>query len=197
MKSTTKKRNYQVSLVGNTRAKDQRRSLEGPASRKWIILLYKKFQTLHALRKLLLEEKLFSDVFFLTSIDGFSQISQIHKFSFFKTIHSRLGKRNSVNFHREVGIDKFLKKKKTEYSILRQFNKEITKRKVVEKKTRRRTMFHKSLSFIFHDLESAKIGVQGYRQYTVIWLNILSPEEKKMTRRVPPRGYWAMIEPVT
>lgn len=132
MKSTTKKRNYQVSLVGNTRAKDQRRSLEGPASRKWIILLYKKFQTLHALRKLLLEEKLFSDVFFLTSIDGFSQISQIHKFSFFKTIHSRLGKRNSVNFHREVGIDKFLKKKKKPNN--RQFNKEITKRKAVEKK---------------------------------------------------------------
>lgn len=145
--------------------------------------------------KIITRREIVLGCFFLTSIDGFSQISHIHKFSFFKTIHSRLGKRNSVNFHREVGIDKFLKKKKKPNN--RQFNKEITKRKAVEKKTRRRTTFHKSPSFIFHDLESAKIGVQGYRQYTVIWLNILSPEEKKMTRRVPPRGYWAMIEPVT
>lgn len=81
--------------------------------------------------KIITRREIVLGCFFLTSIDGFSQISHIHKFSFFKTIHSRLGKRNSVNFHREVGIDKFLKKKKPNN---RQFNKEITKRKAVEKK---------------------------------------------------------------
>lgn len=78
-------------------------------------------------------------------------------------------------------------KKKSDNSTRRPQGKEGKENK---KETGGRNIFHSSFhkcpSFIFHDLESGRIGVQGYRQYTVIWLNILSPEEKKMTTRVPP-----------
>lgn len=112
MKSTTKKaelpsvlsRKYSgqgsTSLVGGSRIE----KMDNPP--------LQKIPDSSCAAKIITRREIVLGCFFLTSIDGFSQISQIHKFSFFKTIHSRLGKRNSVNFHREVGIDKFLKKKK-------------------------------------------------------------------------------------